>query len=459
MQWCAAGGMSTVLAQPSVLPGQGDGRGLRRERSLTACWQSTSVSEASREAALDAIAVGGQTWLGRGRGEQGRTDGGLHRGCSPLPVFQLLDMKVFVDTDSDIRLVRRLQRDIMERGRDIVGVIKQYNKFVKPAFEQYIEPTVQVADIVVPRGETALCLADLTRASGVGVLGRSWISVCLTWLLRSPVRWGELCGPGPHCAACAQPAGEGEVWLIAANAGEEDSARRGEDVAAHSPVLLEHPEALGVASLSLQKVLAQLLGQTELRHGGWGNGDRSGCSTCPGSGAWHLRSGLASFTCCLPRSQSALLISAVPTSLAPGCASAARPCLPAVPSSGFPALGLAPGEGVGVDWGCLVAVPGRCSDWVSFLSLFAPLDDSALPPSARSLSGMRGPCQPQRGRFLGWGWRAVSTCSSPSPASSLSLLATALLRCLSMAALHAVSWGVSRCGCRLLCNPSHSSYA
>ncbi len=67
-------------------------------------------------------------------------------------VFQLLDMKVFVDTDSDIRLVRRLKRDITNRGRDIAGVIKQYNKFVKPAFEQYIEPTVQVADIVVPRG-------------------------------------------------------------------------------------------------------------------------------------------------------------------------------------------------------------------------------------------------------------------------------------------------------------------
>lgn len=61
-------------------------------------------------------------------------------------------MKVFVDTDSDIRLVRRLKRDITERGREITGVIKQYNKFVKPAFEQYIEPTVQVADIVVPRG-------------------------------------------------------------------------------------------------------------------------------------------------------------------------------------------------------------------------------------------------------------------------------------------------------------------
>lgn len=68
-------------------------------------------------------------------------------------VCQLLDMKVFVDTDSDIRLIRRLKRDISQRGRDISGIIKQYNKFVKPAFEQYIEPTVQVADIVVPRGQ------------------------------------------------------------------------------------------------------------------------------------------------------------------------------------------------------------------------------------------------------------------------------------------------------------------
>ncbi|XP_032810563.1 uridine-cytidine kinase-like 1 isoform X2 [Petromyzon marinus] len=67
-------------------------------------------------------------------------------------LLKLLDMKVFVDTDSDIRLVRRLRRDITERGRDIHGVIKQYNKFVKPAFEQYIEPTMQLADIVVPRG-------------------------------------------------------------------------------------------------------------------------------------------------------------------------------------------------------------------------------------------------------------------------------------------------------------------
>ncbi|XP_035865938.1 uridine-cytidine kinase-like 1 isoform X2 [Phyllostomus discolor] len=76
-------------------------------------------------------------------------------------LLELLDMKIFVDTDSDIRLVRRLRRDISERGRDIVGVIKQYNKFVKPAFDQYIQPTMRLADIVVPRGSGNAVAIDL----------------------------------------------------------------------------------------------------------------------------------------------------------------------------------------------------------------------------------------------------------------------------------------------------------
>ncbi|XP_036100880.1 uridine-cytidine kinase-like 1 isoform X4 [Molossus molossus] len=76
-------------------------------------------------------------------------------------LLELLDMKVFVDTDSDIRLVRRLRRDISERGRDIAGVIKQYNKFVKPAFDQYIQPTMRLADIVVPRGSGNAVAIDL----------------------------------------------------------------------------------------------------------------------------------------------------------------------------------------------------------------------------------------------------------------------------------------------------------
>lgn len=76
-------------------------------------------------------------------------------------VLKLLDMKIFVDTDSDIRLVRRLRRDIAERGREIEGVIKQYNKFVKPSFDQFIEPTMRLADIVVPRGGGNMVAIDL----------------------------------------------------------------------------------------------------------------------------------------------------------------------------------------------------------------------------------------------------------------------------------------------------------
>lgn len=64
----------------------------------------------------------------------------------------MMDMKVYIETDSDIRLARRLKRDIMERGRDLEGVIKQYEKFVKPAFDYYIAPTVVHADLIVPRG-------------------------------------------------------------------------------------------------------------------------------------------------------------------------------------------------------------------------------------------------------------------------------------------------------------------
>ncbi|NXX99225.1 UCKL1 protein, partial [Centropus bengalensis] len=76
-------------------------------------------------------------------------------------LLKLLDLKIFVDTDSDIRLVRRLRRDISERGRDIEGVIKQYNKFVKPAFDQHIQPTMRLADIVVPRGSGNTVAIDL----------------------------------------------------------------------------------------------------------------------------------------------------------------------------------------------------------------------------------------------------------------------------------------------------------
>ena len=62
-------------------------------------------------------------------------------------------MKVFVDTDADIRLARRLERDITERGREIEGVIQQYTRFVKPSYDHYIAPTMIYADLIVPRGK------------------------------------------------------------------------------------------------------------------------------------------------------------------------------------------------------------------------------------------------------------------------------------------------------------------
>jgi len=67
-------------------------------------------------------------------------------------VRNILDMKVFVDTDADIRLSRRLKRDITNRGRDIKDVLEQYNRHVKPAFDYYIAPSMAFADIIVPRG-------------------------------------------------------------------------------------------------------------------------------------------------------------------------------------------------------------------------------------------------------------------------------------------------------------------
>uniref|UniRef100_A0A8D9EEV4 Uridine kinase n=2 Tax=Cacopsylla melanoneura TaxID=428564 RepID=A0A8D9EEV4_9HEMI len=76
-------------------------------------------------------------------------------------VLQLLDMKVFVDTDADVRLARRLKRDILARGRDLEGVIKQYVTMVKPAFSTFIAPSMVHADIIVPRGGENCVAIDL----------------------------------------------------------------------------------------------------------------------------------------------------------------------------------------------------------------------------------------------------------------------------------------------------------
>ena len=64
----------------------------------------------------------------------------------------LMDVKVFVDTDPDIRFIRRLQRDIAERGRTLPSVIDQYLSTVKPMHEEFVEPSKRYADLIVPEG-------------------------------------------------------------------------------------------------------------------------------------------------------------------------------------------------------------------------------------------------------------------------------------------------------------------
>lgn len=63
-----------------------------------------------------------------------------------------MSLKIFVQTDDDIRLARRLLRDTSERGRDVPGVIHQYTRFVKPSYDEFIKPTSKHADVIIPHG-------------------------------------------------------------------------------------------------------------------------------------------------------------------------------------------------------------------------------------------------------------------------------------------------------------------
>ncbi len=67
-------------------------------------------------------------------------------------VNDLLDLKVYVETDADVRIIRRIRRDVVERGRDLEGVIDQYLSTVKPMHDQFVEPTKKRADLIIPEG-------------------------------------------------------------------------------------------------------------------------------------------------------------------------------------------------------------------------------------------------------------------------------------------------------------------
>ena len=74
---------------------------------------------------------------------------------------ELMDIRIFVDTDADIRLCRRIKRDVNKRGRTLESVLTQYQQTVKPMHEKYVEPSKHFADIVVPEGGKNMVALDM----------------------------------------------------------------------------------------------------------------------------------------------------------------------------------------------------------------------------------------------------------------------------------------------------------
>ncbi len=78
-------------------------------------------------------------------------------------IRKLEDIKIYVDTDADTRVIRRLKRDIQERNRTMENVISQYLTTVKPMHDQFVEPTKKYADVIIPEGKTNAVGIDLIR--------------------------------------------------------------------------------------------------------------------------------------------------------------------------------------------------------------------------------------------------------------------------------------------------------
>ena len=82
----------------------------------------------------------------------------------------LMDVKIYVDTDADIRFIRRLQRDIAERGRTMESVIEQYLTTVRPMHLEFVEPSKRYADVIIPEGGFNVVALDMVVARVQGLL-------------------------------------------------------------------------------------------------------------------------------------------------------------------------------------------------------------------------------------------------------------------------------------------------
>ena len=85
-------------------------------------------------------------------------------------ICDMMDARVFVDTDADIRFIRRLNRDVKERGRSLESVINQYRDTVKPMHEKYVQPSMREADIIVPEGVKNAIASEMIASFNEGRL-------------------------------------------------------------------------------------------------------------------------------------------------------------------------------------------------------------------------------------------------------------------------------------------------
>ena len=81
-----------------------------------------------------------------------------------IELCNLLDIKIYVDTDADVRILRRIMRDVKERGRSLDSVVNQYQSTVKPMHEQFVEPYKRRADIIVPQGGYNTVAIDVIKS-------------------------------------------------------------------------------------------------------------------------------------------------------------------------------------------------------------------------------------------------------------------------------------------------------
>ena len=93
-----------------------------------------------------------------------------------------MDLRVYVETDPDVRIIRRIERDVVDRGRDIEEVLDRYRSTVKPMHEQFVEPTKKAADLIIPEGANSVAinlLGEKLRAEVDGDARDPWDSASL----------------------------------------------------------------------------------------------------------------------------------------------------------------------------------------------------------------------------------------------------------------------------------------